>query len=183
MPTLIDNLSVTSRRDRVSLEQVTLVLTNAQILALPQVSIQVVPAQGPTKVILPVAAVAILDATAGAYTVDPQAAWTLNFDASTCASGLVPIGSQGMNLQNVRYLLQFPIVPTKAAAEDLLGENVLGAGVYAGSSVVVEGLRDTALTFGDVFWGVAAYTGGHVDNSLRLTVAYRVFDIETGWFA
>lgn len=161
------------------IHQETVTLTDAQIKSLGNgTAIQIVAAQGANKVIRLVDASAVLDTSAGEYDggFDPAGsgwAFFLDYQASTYASSVIPIAAP-LNLQAITPLLWSAVV---SGDSDMVGE-----GDFAG--LIISKLPTTtpvnkALELSDWF-AAGAYTGGHASNTLKVSVAYLIWDVSTG---
>lgn len=149
----------------------TKVLGDDDIKVLPSLPLfELVPAPGTDKIIVPIRAFALLDATAGAYNSDVGRSWQLYAGASQELTGIVEPNTALANGQ-----AQFFLFPTLsfAGAGDFAGYLTSGAGQQ------IANLNDAALNLRDHYNGVADYTGGDPANSLTVTVYYVIADLAT----
>lgn len=162
-------------------------LTNAQIKELPNTAVELIPAQGPTKRIVWLHAVVTVDTAAGAYTnlQDDYCALYLGIDnfsydwATAAADDVTAPYAAGANgvLDRLTQLMGVTGVHTvRALAGDLqsfLGESgwalqtVFDASDLANKNFAIKGDNN----------GGGAWTGGHDDNSMTVTVYWCLEDL------
>jgi len=169
--TLIAPGAIESAPDEADLTEIfiaykrTVVLTDAQIKALPTTSVQIVPQPGVGKLILPIMSYMILDAIAGAYT-NIHANGTTNpkfIDGGALHSGAFENHSSnflGDNDPNRPKVTLMPYAPSEA---DTSYE-------YAYSENKEIGVKADNLASGN-------FTGGNAANTLAVTVIYAVMDV------
>lgn len=159
---------VAPARAQVVLERATVVLTDAEIKALPSTPVVVVPAAGAGRVIVPIAGAMRMNATFGAYT-----ALATN---RHIAVGY-PNGNYALNPMHV-----FP----HAAATDKFGPLAILSddGYGSGSSYISVSVFHNTATFDNAPLVVTAqnedlgdFTGGHPSNTLTVTVWYLLVDL------
>lgn len=154
------------------LHQATVLLDNAAILLLPTTALALLPAPGTNRMLWPHVVIATLDAQAGAYT---------NVD------GAGAYFTSGLGVSNATYALwtesQSESYPILATGQNDLLTTVLTMSKAAG---YLGGL--TADVANVSFWigfnnGVSLdFTGGHDDNTLRVSVAYYILNLTSGIF-
>lgn len=147
-------------------------LTHAQILTLPSTGVEIVPSPGIGKAIVPLAVIAHLDTTAGAYATDG----TFHASLMLMYEGGIYIG----NPRPTRALLEAEDVflislPTEFLKYDTAGfeGNVTGDT----SLVTKSGVENKALQVKDDWNGIDDYTAGHADNTLTVTAFYIVTSV------
>ena len=160
------------------LHQATVLLDNAAIKHLPTLGIDIVAAPGATKALIPLTAFFFLD-------------WTANYGGIDADSAALKVGTSGVQLA----VLLNDVADGIAQVTGLLAG---GADVY---NVVGTGgfFSDDWGAFVATLTGIAAadaldrpiqitaqntldYTLGHADNTLRVSVAYYILNLETGLF-
>jgi hypothetical protein len=162
------------------LKKATKILNNDQIKALPTTPVAIVLATQTdpfTQLFVPVAAVALLDNTAGAYgnvgsdpDPDPQLYLAYGSDVSSEA-GLrcthVHFDQQGRHLA----IFSFPQLRT--------GSDPLPSLYTRATSPLAGAILDNALVLAGFNAGTGDnhFTGGHADNTLKVTVYYVVEDL------
>ncbi len=116
-------------------------------------------------------AVVVLDASAGGYTSDADATLIFLYETSeVIASGL----STFVGTDAGYYVKVFPPVGHQEAA-GALSPNVLSD---VGSQNLTGPLQaNDALTIQDWWNGVDAYSGGHVNNSMTVSVLYTIIPV------
>ena len=147
----------------------TVVLSDAQIRALPTTPFTIVPAPGVGKKVVPITADITLDNQAGAYdaTSSGERFWQLVYVTApnpTETSGLFSVNA--LTVAGV-WAGSIPALGTFNANEGYLQAALTGA----------ENIENTALAIGDVYNGVDDYTGGNAANSLKVSVLYAIIDI------
>lgn len=134
------------------LQVATMTLTDAQIKALGEVPVEVIPAPGANKLLLPISAVAVLNCAAGAYTgltgTPAVVLWYENQD--TIAEG---------------YATSFPWGHA-ADHQDLNMAVVAQNGPNENNAIVITMTSQD----GDL-------ANGHADNTLNVTVYYVIVDL------
>lgn len=153
----------------------TTTLTDAQFKALPTTPTEVVPAPGAGKMIRWVTAHIDFDATAGAYTFPVGALLQLCYDQGLGnpleASGWVSLSA--LSTGAVTAVSQFP--PSTGASFGYDWDNTQFYFVSGWSQGTA--YADKALLVGDIYAGVADYTGGSAANTVKVTVIYTVLDL------
>ena len=149
--------------------QATVLLTDAQIKALPTTPFEIVAAPGANWAFVPIAAALVIDTTAGAYaTIDANASITVIGNITNLSS---IVESDG---QVTAFL-------TGGERMAFLGQ-MYGGGVYGQAPV------DSWSTYSDralqlyAASGGTNFTDGNAANTLRVSVEFRVFDVTTGRF-
>lgn len=143
----------------------TVVLTDAQIKALPTTKVEIVPAPGVGKNIVPVMSYSILDAIAGVYTnIDGSAHYTQSFtDAGVLHSTAFVVHSAnflGDNDANRPKITLLPYAPSDPDASYEYG--------YSENKAISASVFNAA---------AGNLTGGNAANTLTVTVIYGVMDI------
>ena len=154
----------------VTIYQASVTLTDAQIKALPTTPVEIVPTQGADSIVYPIACLAVLDSTAGAYTADAGSSWQLVNEAGSIVYS-APFDAEGALQSSATpqaIFFSIPWLSPGAAAFDgylttsfLNANNAVNEGIY---------LRDNEM-------GVNDYTGGNAANTLRVTVWYGIFEV------
>jgi hypothetical protein len=140
------------------------ILTDAQIKALPTTGIELVAAPGAGKLIVLLHAHATIDTTAGGYTVDSNCRWQL-FLGTKEITGLA---QPELTLSTTPGLgiLSFP---------DLAAVGVAGDGGYFVTSPKdVASMINQPLRIKDDYNGVADYTGGNPANTVTVVVYFAI---------
>jgi len=144
----------------VTIRQATVVLTDAQIKALPTTPVELVAAPGPGKVLIQVGAIAILDSVANAY---------------TNLAGRIQVGNDNGGAftagWNVSGFLNDGVQMRSSSGP--FGAFTDGSSLYQPYLSEVE---DTNLALHAVA-ASGAFTGGNAANTLRLTVWYAIVDV------
>jgi hypothetical protein len=144
-------------------------LTNAQILTLPTTAVEIVPAPGDNKIIVPVACTVVLDTTGGVYTAAAGSSMVLVSDNGNYLSGVILTQSDLQNAHKYFYMLPVPFL--QLASGDFA--NVIKS--LSGNQL--SNFINSALLIKDDYDGVADYTGGNASNTLKVTVYYIVLDV------
>jgi hypothetical protein len=154
--------------------QVTRVLTNDEIKALPGAALEVVAAAGPTRVVVPLGMGVAIDPSGGAYTNVTGATWGLNYsNGGQGASSLVPVAScLGATSAGFAWVGGAPGGNGAGSVLDLLTSSI---------AVLVDGALGSGVKLRDDY-GAGAYTAGHANNSATVTVVYAIFNVVTGRF-
>jgi hypothetical protein len=142
-------------------------LTDAQIKALPTTSIDLVDAPGAGKMILPHAVRYVLNNEAGAYT---------NLDGTTCllvtkVGGLILNSVYDENAEgNFGAAYKWFMIC-------MLSQNVIGGATYAYSVGATPTENEPLkLVLANGSPSIGDLTGGHADNSMKITVFYSIVD-------
>lgn len=153
-------------------------LSDAQIKALPTTGVQIIPAPGVGRYVLPVLCALRLDNSAGVYTANAAASWVL-VQGPTINAG----GAYVSNLLPVQSALQ-AVSGGPFHATLSLPYSQPGAGDFEGANInpLNGDLTNTAVGIKDDWGGIADYTDGHASNTLRVTSVYYVLDTTTGLF-
>jgi hypothetical protein len=138
------------------------VLTDAQIKALPTTAIELVAAPGAGKLIKVISADAIIDTTAGGYVVDTNCRWQL-FLGTQEITGLAQPELALATTPGI-YFLPFPEFAAPGSGGD--------AGYLVTTSKSVTSMVNQPLKIKDDFNGVADYTGGNAANTVSVIVYY-----------
>lgn len=153
---------------RARVHQAIVTLTDAQIKTLPTISQELVPAPGAglANLLLPhwMLPVLRLDTTAGVY-------------ANASATAAVQFGGEVGNIKFggfddlLTYGADAVMYPS---VSDIIGGggNVQGREFAENSAVFIAADND----------GMGNFTGGHVDNTLRISVVYMIVNLDTGQF-
>ena len=158
------------------LQIITVTLNNEDIKALPTTPIQIVPAPGLGRYVLPIAANVILNNSAGAYTnVSPNTnSWNIGWQGSSLwyASGQLVSNALGAaNASPIYGDFMFP------------GTLRTGTGDFAGELVTtmfnqpLNSIENLPLVIKDDWNGNTNYTGGNVSNTMKVTTLYAVMAI------
>jgi hypothetical protein len=146
---------------------ITVPLTDAQIKALPTTAIELVPAPGADKIIVPIAGFVILDTTAGLYVASGDASWQLLLGSQEFSGLLQPtIFTTDAGILFFWFPLPFMGTGAGPAAGYLVTSGETGAGVI-----------NQPVRIKDDYNGVADYTGGNAANSMTVTVLYTIVDM------
>lgn len=148
-----------------SIFQATITLNNAQIKALPSTPVEILPAPGEGKVILPIGMVFVLDCSAGAY------------DNVANASPQLFSGASSQALSTAKPSLAWAPGAVSVRAIVSGGEFYVLSGAFDGSVSGDGGLEiNAALTLKDL-WNGSDYTEGHDDNTLKIFLLFIVVDV------
>lgn len=173
-PRWITEAEVASLGEELQVANVT--LTNEQILTLPTTGVEVIPAPGEGKIIVPFGGVVVLDARAGIYTCDAGSSWqllSLVEGGAIEATGLISItGSPGGGFT------------TFGSATDRIAFSIpafwgIGSSDFTGYLVSTgntgKPIADNLpLVIQDRYDGVSNYGGGDPANKLTVVVYYLV---------
>lgn len=149
-----------------SIFQATITLNNAQIKTLPTVPVEILPAPGAGKVIMPLGMVFIADSRAGAY------------DNVTNASPQLFSGNSTQALSTAK-----PSIIAAETAELITraivsgGEFYVLSGAFEGSVSGDGGLEVNAALVLKDNWNGSNYTQGHADNTLKIVIMFMVVDV------
>lgn len=167
-----------ARADAVSEQLVvfrrSIILTNDEIKALPTTPIAVIPPtetlnyEGtPTKLFVPLMAMVYPSVHNADYTnVDTGCIFGIDFgsdDSSTFSTHRV--GPNVLNLPDITY---FTVVATAPGG---------GGQTLAWANTLEDGLQDNAVVFFAFNQGSGNFTGGHADNTLKISVIYIEFTL------
>lgn len=147
-------------------------LNNAEILTLPTQTVDLIPAPGANRVIVPVSAYVRLFIAFGApYTGITNASWVLLENTFYCSSLLLmestlgnddPVGQPHMGV--------FPCPYMEVGSGDF-------ADTIAPGMQLVPGVINQPLQIKDDFDGLSNYGGGGSDNYCDVTVSYLIIDV------
>lgn len=147
----------------------TITINDSDFKTLPSTAIEIIPAPGVGKIILPISFYAKLNASAGQYT---------NLDP---ASNVLNIGwgdSSGAFVDNMMYIT-FSFIETLTTDWTIGGIfGFISANMYDAVQAVETGERNvenTALVVG-AYNSLGNFTGGNVTNIFKLTVVYMILD-------
>ena len=152
---------------------VTKFLTNDQIIHLPTVQVEILPAQGENIVIIPVYALAILNSVAAGYTGTTNASWNLLVNNHYMTGELCP--SMGGGNPNSITLMQFPIPHMTGTNSDTLPD--FEPDVVTNDVNLTDEITNQALKIGDTWDGLTDYGGGDAANWLKIVCYYVLADI------
>lgn len=157
-----------------AIHQETVTLTDEQIKALPALGVEVISAPGPNKLIIPLSAVCVLNAAAGAYTADAGSSWLLQWATNTYACSPTPVQ---IRLQSASVTF-IQINASPVLKSGIAGFSNLTVG--DNSLIPISQVTDQALQIKDDWNGVSNYTGGHQANTLIVSVAYMILNLQSG---
>lgn len=150
----------------------TVTLTNDQILTLPTTPVELVPAPGIGKLIRFLGATLIIDARAGAYTVDTNASFNVFYEGFGSFLNTLQQATVLGFTTNRRVVNLFPGYLRYFAGGDL--DSIP---IAKGDGDDVPSCENKALMLGDAWWGVSNYTGGNVNNSMIVNVFYTIINV------
>lgn len=157
-----------------SVETATVELTNAQIKALPTTGIEIVAAQGPGKLIVPVITVLHVDTAAGAYTNvsgDASSFARLWYGVNDFASLRTDRGLAGFDLTSVFVNGRVTVFSPMLLVGTSSPPAIVAPDIYAGSDIINEPIvLKVNNTDGD-------FTGGNAANSMQVVCNYIVVDL------
>jgi len=143
------------------------ILTNDQILHLPTTPVQVLGAPGLNKAYSVLMSVFVLDNSAGAYVADTNSSVQLLYGNIAGATTAVPWVTQLTTPD--RWIIQSSFTADVGTGD--FANTVLGL------ATTIAHTENLPLKIADVFDGVADYTGGHPNNTLKVTLYYVVIDL------
>ena len=156
-----------------SLQSATVELTDAQIKALPTTLVDIVPAQGVGKMVVPVTAFIQSNFEAGVYTNIVDASWQLTNNATGDVSDTklsAPLRAEAILNSQSSQLYFFAIPEMRVGASSFAG--------YVVTSTSFTEPGNKPLSIGDGFSDSGSpYTGGNAANTLKVTVYYVVVDL------
>lgn len=149
-------------------------LTNAQIKALPTTGVELIPVPGDNRVLIPTYALGrIITGSSGAYTLDPFASLSLLWLGGAYASTPTQIGSL-FGTNDLDRIIKF-FFPETFVPDSGNFQGYPNAGGHELSQV-----ENKSIIIKDDWMGVADYTGGHVNNSLRVSIGYVIYNVTSG---
>ena len=146
----------------------TVTLTDAQIKALPTTPFEIIAAQGAGKIIRWLGAWIVLNNSAGGYVAIGLPILQLCYLVSPSvieASGFVDV----LGTLPVAGIHSAPIPPLSSFND---AESYLSWGPTDTGDLIV----NAGLGIGDIYNGLADYTGGNAANTLKVTVLYTIVD-------
>ncbi len=167
------DLTVAQVNAMLGIQTVTVPLTNAQILALPSLYVEVVPAPGVDRALILHRWVLSINANAGAYTnmdfaTDALNGFTVAYgDWNTDASTFCPLPDNGLATRFLFTGGPYVAVPNAAA---LAAEYP----PYGSPAISVDNLPLKLVAWNS---GLGDFTGGHADNVGSITVYFSVEDL------
>jgi len=150
--------------DATVIRTTTLTLTDAQIKSAPTTHYQILPAPGANKLIVPIIAVATLDATAANYTNVDAGGATLQIEMGAGRSALYEDISQA-------YPLLADGQSEKTRAVLTFGDAKGAIGALAAA------IENDALELTWLNGASGNFTGGNAANNFRVTVVYTTIDL------
>lgn len=160
------------------IHQATVTLTDTQIrdIGLGDLagSPTFVEAPGIGKVLQFVSAFGVLDATGGAYDfLDLGAGWVFMRDVNHPVSTIAPLSGVG------DAVVYFEWSPMPSITTAVVGENSFVRRIVTAPTTTAQTNIGIQLTD---WFAPGAYTGGHANNTLKITVAYRILDLQSGTY-
>lgn len=157
-------------------QQVT-TIPHAQILTLPTAGVPVLAAPGANRIPVIVSALCLLDTAAGAaYTSVTDASWSVRTLAGQYMTAVRPVSFALAGARRRWYLpLLAPAFETGQFAPFTRQMDVLTV-LYDSYASDANGGVNEPLTLDDSFGGIGNYAGGHVANTLTVTLCYIVYD-------
>lgn len=144
-----------------------IVLTNAQIKALPTTAVDIVAAPGAGKLIVLLHGHTNIDTTAGGYVVDSGCRWQL-FLGTKEITGLAQPELALATTPGI-YFLPFPEFASPGSGGD--------AGYLITTPKDEDQIVNQPLRIRDNYNGVPDYTGGNAANTVSVTVYYAIIDV------
>lgn len=140
-------------------------LTDAMIKTLPTVGVEVAPAPGANKIIIPIAAFGMINYVGDAYiNTDPSVMLLLGPSAM---SGISPISAYAE-----RVYFQVPIPWSVQPSSGAWSGKVISEAAQFDDSAI-----NAPLILKDEFPGGSNYTGGNPGNTMEVTVFYSIVDL------
>lgn len=155
----------------VSIPATTVLLSNDQIKALPTTPVEIIPAPGANKIIIPLSCVAILKVPGGVYyTNNTDAAWYLKLTQQVSNVAVVQQALGGAVATSQIVNFSFPLLSVGAGEFD---------GVVVSNYDATENENDLnvpLLLYGN-YLGGSDYTGGNAANTLKMVIYYIIVDL------